>query len=128
MPPVTPSRMRARSGELMGGHYHGAGRHGQTATGNSEISGGRSRKPRCISVLRSPYCGSSATRDGSSMSIRDWPVAERPREKLLALGPAALSEAELLAIVIRNGRRGVSAVDIARSVLKEFRSLRGLLS
>ena len=62
------------------------------------------------------------------MSIRDWPVAERPREKLLALGPAALSEAELLAIVIRNGRRGVSAVDIARTVLKEFRSLRGLLS
>lgn len=62
------------------------------------------------------------------MSIRDWPVMERPREKLLEMGPAALSEAELLAIVIRTGRRGASAVDLARSVLKEFRSLRALLS
>lgn len=53
---------------------------------------------------------------------------ERPREKLLELGAAALSEAELLAIVIRTGRRGASAVDLARSMLKEFRSLRGLLS
>jgi DNA repair protein RadC len=59
------------------------------------------------------------------MSIRDWPPAERPREKLLERGPAALSEAELLAIVIRKGARGASAVDVARSVLKEFRSLRG---
>ena len=59
------------------------------------------------------------------MSIRDWPVTERPREKLLELGPAALSEAELLAIVIRNGRRGASAVDVARTVLKEFRSFVG---
>lgn len=62
------------------------------------------------------------------MAIRDWPVMERPREKLLELGPAVLSEAELLAIVIRTGRRGVSAVDLARSVLVEFRSLRGLLT
>ncbi len=62
------------------------------------------------------------------MSIRDWPVMERPREKLLELGPAALSEAELLAIVIRTGRRGASAVDLARSMLTEFHSLRGLLS
>jgi DNA repair protein RadC len=62
------------------------------------------------------------------MSIRDWPVMERPREKLLEMGPAALSEAELLAIVIRTGRRGASAVDLARALLKEFRSLRALLS
>lgn len=53
---------------------------------------------------------------------------ERPREKLLELGAAALSEAELLAIVIRTGRRGASAVDLARSMLKEFRSLRALLT
>ncbi len=53
---------------------------------------------------------------------------ERPREKLLEFGAAALSEAELLAIVIRTGRRGASAVDVARSVLQEFRSLRALLS
>ncbi len=62
------------------------------------------------------------------MSIRDWPSAERPREKLLQLGPGALSEAELLALVIRVGSRGASAVDLARAVLKEFRSLRSLLS
>jgi len=62
------------------------------------------------------------------MSIRDWPSAERPREKLLLLGPGALSEAELLALVIRVGNRGASAVDLAREVLKEFRSLRALLS
>ena len=62
------------------------------------------------------------------MSIRDWPLMERPREKLLERGAGALSEAELLAIVIRTGRRGASAVDLARAVLKEFRSLRGLLS
>ena len=43
------------------------------------------------------------------MSIRDWPSAERPREKLLHLGPGALSEAELLALVIRIGRRGARA-------------------
>jgi len=53
---------------------------------------------------------------------------ERPREKLLEHGAGALSEAELLAIVIRTGRRGASAVDLARALLKEFRSLRGLLS
>jgi DNA repair protein RadC len=62
------------------------------------------------------------------MSIRDWPPAERPREKLIERGPGALSEAELLAIMIRKGGRGTSAIDVARSVLKEFRSLRGLLS
>ena len=62
------------------------------------------------------------------MSIRDWPVSERPREKLLELGAQALSEAELLAILIRTGTHGNSAVDIARSLLSEFGSLRGLLT
>jgi DNA repair protein RadC len=62
------------------------------------------------------------------MAIRDWPAGERPREKLLGLGAAALSEAELLAIVFRTGRRGASAVDLAREALREFGSLRALLS
>jgi len=62
------------------------------------------------------------------MSIRDWPVSERPREKLLELGSQVLSEAELLAILIRTGTHGNSAVDIARSLLTEFGSLRGLLT
>ncbi|HLS79781.1 MAG TPA: DNA repair protein RadC [Steroidobacter sp.] len=62
------------------------------------------------------------------MSIRDWPQSERPREKLLELGPAALSEAELLAILLGTGARGRSALDIARDLLVEFGSLRSLLT
>jgi DNA repair protein RadC len=62
------------------------------------------------------------------MSIRDWPTTERPREKLLENGPQALSEAELLAVLIQTGTRGQSALDIARTLLSEFGSLRGLLT
>jgi DNA repair protein RadC len=61
------------------------------------------------------------------MSIANWPVAERPREKLLSLGPAALSDAELLAIFLRTGCVGKSAVDLARELLQEFGGLRPLL-
>jgi DNA repair protein RadC len=62
------------------------------------------------------------------MAIRDWPSDERPREKLLEKGAAALSDAELLAILLRTGTRGHSALDLARDVLKSFRSLRKLLA
>jgi len=61
------------------------------------------------------------------MSIADWPAAERPREKLLDLGPAALSDAELLAIFLRVGCVGKSAVDLARELLQEYGGLRPLL-
>ena len=61
------------------------------------------------------------------MSIKDWPAAERPREKLLAQGAAALSDAELLAIFLRTGISGRSAVDLARDLLVEFDGLRHLL-
>lgn len=61
------------------------------------------------------------------MSITDWPEAERPREKLLQRGPAALSDAELLAIFLRVGIRGKSAVDLARDMLGQFGSLTGLI-
>ena len=61
------------------------------------------------------------------MSIRDWPAAERPREKLLDLGAAALTDAELLAIFLRTGVVGQSAVDLARHLLQDFGSLRALL-
>jgi DNA repair protein RadC len=54
------------------------------------------------------------------MAITDWPAAERPRERLLAHGPAALSDAELLAIYLRVGVRGKSAVDLARDLLRHF--------
>lgn len=61
------------------------------------------------------------------MSIRDWPAAERPREKLLAHGASALTDAELLAIFLRTGVAGQSAVDLARHLLGDFGSLRSLL-
>ena len=60
--------------------------------------------------------------------IKDWPEDERPREKLLARGAADLSDAELLAIFLRTGIVGVSAVDLARNLLTRFDGLRGLLS
>lgn len=60
------------------------------------------------------------------MTIADWPVDDRPREKLLTKGPAALSDAELLAIFLRIGVSGRSAVDLARDLLIEFGSLSAL--
>lgn len=62
------------------------------------------------------------------MAIRDWPRDERPREKLLGKGAAALSDAELLAILLRTGTRGRSALDLARDVLSSFQSLRKLIA
>jgi DNA repair protein RadC len=62
------------------------------------------------------------------MSILQWPEAERPREKLLQRGPHVLSDAELLAVLIGCGRRGRSAVDLARELIADFGSLRELLS
>ena len=62
------------------------------------------------------------------MGISQWPVAERPREKLLSKGATALSDAELLAIFLRIGVQGKSAVDLARDLLDEFGSLRALLA
>jgi len=61
------------------------------------------------------------------MAITDWPSSERPREKLRSKGPSALSDAELLAILLRTGSKGCSAVDMARSMLTSFGSLRALL-
>ncbi|MEC9408776.1 MAG: DNA repair protein RadC [Pseudomonadota bacterium] len=62
------------------------------------------------------------------MTIRDWPAGDRPREKLLARGAAALSDAELLAIFLRTGVAGCSAVDLARQLLLDFGGLRPLLA
>ncbi|WP_027857940.1 RadC family protein [Marinobacterium jannaschii] len=61
------------------------------------------------------------------MAIRDWPEGERPREKLLLMGPQSLSDAELLAIFLRTGVSGKSAVDLARELLQSFGGLRELL-
>lgn len=62
------------------------------------------------------------------MAITDWPASERPREKLLEKGPEALSDAELLAIFLRTGVAGCSAVDLARQLLESFGGLRPLLT
>lgn len=62
------------------------------------------------------------------MTIREWPQSERPREKLLKLGPQALGDAELLAIFIRTGVPGKNALDMAREILIEAGSLRALLN
>ncbi|MFA7351378.1 MAG: DNA repair protein RadC [Methylotenera sp.] len=62
------------------------------------------------------------------MAITDWPAAERPREKLISLGAEALSDAELLAIFLRVGVVGKSAVDLARDLLSQFGSLNGIFA
>lgn len=62
------------------------------------------------------------------MAITDWPASERPREKLIELGAEALSDAELLAIFLRVGVTGKSAVDLARDLLNQFGSLNGIFA
>ncbi|TSA49670.1 MAG: JAB domain-containing protein [Nitrosomonadales bacterium] len=62
------------------------------------------------------------------MAITDWPEGERPREKLLAQGPQVLSDAELLAIFLRVGMQGKSAVDLARELLTRFGGLNGIFA
>ncbi|HUN69192.1 MAG TPA: DNA repair protein RadC [Burkholderiales bacterium] len=62
------------------------------------------------------------------MAITDWPAAERPRERLLAHGAGALSDAELLAVFLRSGTRGKSAVQLARELLAGSNGLGGLMA
>lgn len=62
------------------------------------------------------------------MAITDWPANERPREKLIELGAEALSDAELLAIFLRVGVTGKSAVDLARDLLNQFGSLNSIFA
>ncbi len=59
-------------------------------------------------------------------SISNWPEEERPRERLLKFGPHSLTNAELLAILLRVGVKGKSAVDLARQIIREAKGLRGL--
>lgn len=62
------------------------------------------------------------------MAITDWPLAQRPREKLLQQGVGSLSDAELLAIFLRTGIRGKTAVDLAQELLTKFSGLTKLLA
>jgi DNA repair protein RadC len=72
--------------------------------------------------------GAGDLNGGGKLTIREWPEAERPREKLIARGAQALSDAELLALLLGSGIPGCSAVAMARSLLKDFGSLRQLLN
>jgi DNA repair protein RadC len=62
------------------------------------------------------------------MAISDWPRTERPRERLLANGAGTLSDAELLAILLRTGLPGKSAVELGRDLLDRFKSIAGLFA
>jgi DNA repair protein RadC len=62
------------------------------------------------------------------MGISDWPESERPREKLLKNGPQNLSNSELLAIFLRTGIAGKSAVDLARELLQRFGGITGMFA
>lgn len=61
------------------------------------------------------------------MAISDWPASERPREKLITFGASHLSDAELLAIFLRVGTKGKSAIDLARELIQHYGSLKALL-
>ncbi|HLA29139.1 MAG TPA: DNA repair protein RadC [Syntrophales bacterium] len=60
--------------------------------------------------------------------IKEWPADERPREMLLEKGPEALSDAALLAILLRTGRKGQNAIELAREMIERFGGFTGLLS
>jgi DNA repair protein RadC len=61
------------------------------------------------------------------MAITNWPESERPRERLLAQGAGSLSDAELVAVLLRTGVRGKTAVDLARELIERFQGIGGLL-
>ena len=67
------------------------------------------------------------TKKSRTTGIKDWPEEDRPREKLLKKGAGALSNSELLAILLRTGTQGTSAIDLARKILKKFGTFRNML-
>jgi DNA repair protein RadC len=68
------------------------------------------------------------SKDGHIIHIKDWPQGERPREMLLEKGPESLSDAALLAILLRTGRQGKDAVSLARDMLAGLGGFQGLMS
>lgn len=62
------------------------------------------------------------------MAISHWPVNERPRERLLARGADTLTDAELVAVLLRTGLPGKSAVDLARELLQQYQGVAGMLA
>jgi DNA repair protein RadC len=74
--------------------------------------------------LEEPLLGNSTSQN----SLKNWPEGERPREKLLNLGPHSLSDAELLAIFLRTGVKGCNVVDLSRQLLNNFGSISAIFS
>jgi DNA repair protein RadC len=72
--------------------------------------------------------GEEGSKKDKVVHIKDWPEGDRPREMLLAQGPDALSDAALLAILLRTGRQGKDAVALARDMLSELGGFQGLMS
>ncbi|PYP86738.1 MAG: hypothetical protein DMF61_12640 [Blastocatellia bacterium AA13] len=68
-----------------------------------------------------------AVKPAGTSGIASWPEEERPRERLLSRGPEALTDAELIAILLRVGLKGTSAVELARQLLQRFGSLRAMV-
>src|SRR4030065_2500394 len=66
------------------------------------------------------------TKKTKSTGIRSWPKDDRPREKLLKKGAGVLSNSELLAILLRTGVKGNSAIDLARNMLSKFGTFRNM--
>lgn len=64
--------------------------------------------------------------ENESRSVKHWPEDERPRERLIAHGSASLSDAQLLAIIIRSGKAGKTALDLGRELLERFGDLAGI--
>nr|ABW82962.1 DNA repair protein [uncultured bacterium pEAF66] len=62
------------------------------------------------------------------MGIKDWPVQQRPRERLISEGASALSDPELLALFLRVGIKGRSAVELGRDLIEQFGSIQGLFA
>ena len=73
-----------------------------------------------------PHNANSLMDSSIGLSVRDWPESEQPRERLLNCGPDSLSDAELLAIFLRVGVKGMTVMDLSRFLLKKFQGLRGL--
>jgi DNA repair protein RadC len=69
---------------------------------------------------------SDVTPNPARQPIKDWPSSERPREKLLQLGPEGLSDGELLAVLLRIGKSGQSAEDMGRQLLSQFNGISGI--
>jgi DNA repair protein RadC len=75
---------------------------------------------------KTPKASVTIAKKSTSNGIKSWPEDDRPREKLLKKGPRALSNSELLAILLRTGTPGISAIDIARKVMKKFGTFRNM--